>query len=152
MYENIYLSELTNEHLIKCDSWKVFEESLDEEDVILEPAIKTQDGLVAASNREVWCFCKAIFANGDEHFASAMCRGDSDDGPLLCSVWNGKVDVRILVPAAPSFVLEKEGPIFFCKEFGKEIEDVFPIIFNVIPLFETNPTIRWIKIDSGIIK
>ena len=98
MSEKINLSQLTNEHFYRCDSWRVVGDSLQDEDVALEPALKTPDGLITAINGEVWCFCKAIFSNGDEHIASALCRGDSDDGPLLCSVWNGKEDVPIFVP------------------------------------------------------
>lgn len=149
MSEKINLSQLTNEHFYKCDSWIVLEDSLqEEEDVSLEPAIKTPDGLIGATNGEVWCFCKAIFSNGDEHIGSALCRGDSDDGPLVCSVWNGKEDVPIFVPPAPEFVLEKDGPDIFCGKFGKQIQDVFPIIVEVIPCFENKPNTRRVMIYS----
>ena len=58
----------------------------------------------------------------------------------------GEKDIRLILPPAPSFVLEEEGPNAFCEKFGKRLEEVFPINFEVIPKFEIEPHLRSIRI------
>jgi hypothetical protein len=146
MKKKIRLSQLTNEYLKTNSAWETIVETIDEEDVQLTPVEFDQKGRIPIHLGEVWCLCRAIFANETEYIASAMCRGDSSDGPLLWSVWNGSEDVRLMLPPAPSFVLEKEGPECFANKFNLSIKDVFPILFEVIPRFESAPEIRRIKL------
>ena len=76
-----------------------------------------------------------------------MCRGDSDEGPLLESVWNGEKDVRVLLPPAPPLVLAKSGPQVFAAEFGLSVKQVFPMRFHVVPRFATPPEGRAVTLD-----
>ena len=144
--ELIKLSELNDDLLQKFDSWRVLEETYDYEDVSLSPAYKNNNGEISNKNGEVWCLSKAIFANGEEHKASSMCRGDSNQGPLLWSVWNNTKRINLLLPPAPDFVLKKEGPIKFCAEFNKPPGEVFPIRFEIIPKFQIEPNLRIVAI------
>lgn len=120
--------------------------TLEDEDASLEPAYLNAKGEISADNEEVWCICSAKFSNGTTHKASSMCRGDSDEGPLLWSIWNGEKDVSLLLPPAPPPVLKVEGPEPFAAEFGLIISDVFPIEFSVIPAFEISPIKRKINL------
>ena len=138
----IKLSELSYQQLDKIDAWQVLLESYEDEELILTPATKNNHGQIGNSVGEVWCLCKAIFNNGTEYKASAMCRGDSNEGPLLWTVWNGKEDVTLILPPAPDFVLKEEGPIPFCEKFELSQDFVFPISFLVIPKFEFQPHYR----------
>jgi hypothetical protein len=145
------LSELNIGSFANNDSWMIAEESIEDNDVLLKPAYKIK-GRVSKKNGEVWCLSKALFSNGEIYSASSMCRGDSDQGPLLWSVWNGEKYVALIVPPAPDFVLESEGPIAFCNEFARNPEDVFPISFEVVPLFEIEPHKRSLLIGiKGIL-
>jgi hypothetical protein len=153
MKEKRTLSQLQNEDLKKYIAWETVVESIDDDDISLMPADLDKDGRIPESLGEVWCLCRAIFKNGSEYIASAMCRGDSSDGPLLYSVWNGNENIRLILPPAPPFVLEKEGPESFAKKFNLNINDIFPIIFEVVPRFVTKPEIRRLKLDiSGELK
>lgn len=138
----ITLSELTYDLLGKTNAWRVIMDTLEDEDASLEPAYLNAKGEIDADNEEVWCICSAKFSNGTTYKASSMCRGDSDEGPLLWSIWNGEKDVSLLLPPVPPPVLKVEGPEPFAAEFGLNTSEVFPIEFNVIPVFETSPTQR----------
>jgi hypothetical protein len=140
------LSRLSYDDFIRVPAWQVLRETSDEEDVSLEPATIDNMGLIEKSNGEVWCLCKAIFSNGEEHKASAMCRGDNNEGPLLLTVFNGSEDVALIMPPAPDFVLKSEGPQVFCKKFDKQENEVFPITFKVVPKFQVKPEERSIII------
>lgn len=142
----IKLSELNDDLLQKFDSWRVLEETYDDEDVSLSPAYKNNNGEISNKNGEVRCLSKAIFANGEVHKASSMCRGDSNEGPLLSSVWNKTKWINLLLPPAPDFVLKKEGLINFCATFNKPPDEVFPIQFEVIPKFQIEPNLRTVTI------
>jgi hypothetical protein len=133
------LSELSYQVFDKIDAWQVLMDSYDEEELILKPATKNTLGQIKDTIGEVWCLCKAVFNNGNEYKASAMCRADSNEGPLLWTVWNGKENVSLILPPAPDFVLAEEGPIPFCAKFGQSQDSVFPIKFIVIPKFQFQP-------------
>jgi len=77
-----------------------------------------------------------VFACGEENLASGVCRGDSSDGPLLLSVFNGVEDVTLIKPPAPDFVLQAQGPEQFSKRFDKKPNEVFPLTIKVIPQFQ----------------
>ena len=138
----VILSELTNNDLFKNTCWRVIQETIDDEDVTLEPANLSDEGKVLAINGEVWCKGLAKFKNGLTFTGACMCRADSSDGPLLITVWNGHRDVSLIMPPAPDFVLAQEGPVPFCNAFDLIIDDVFPIQFNVEPEFEIEPFFR----------
>ena len=151
--EIIKLDELSIEKLKKIDAWKIVEESYKDYDYLITPADKTNKGEVSKRNGQVWCLSHAFFFNEEQHIACTMCRGDSKDGPLLWSVWNGNKFVTLMVPPAPDFVLEVEGPINFCKEFKRPLNKVFPIKFEAQPSFEIKPHKRIVTITAdGIVK
>lgn len=145
----IRLSELNKDHLKNIVVWRVIPDSLEEADAELEPAELDADGEIGAKNEEVWCACSARFSNGTVHEGVAMCRGDSSDGPLLWSIWNGMRAVPLLLPPAPPAVLKVDGPERFAVEFGLMVGEVFPIEFAVIPQFETKPTKRKVILNIG---
>jgi len=134
------LSSLTYEDLRRSPAWRAIGDYTEEVDARLESLPAEED--VPAAVEEVWCLCRAVFADGSEHLATAMCRGDAAIGPLLCSVWNGVEDVAIIVPPAPPFVLEEQGPSAFCARFSKALAQVFPLTIEVLPTFETAPRRR----------
>lgn len=137
--DQLKLSELTNIHLEEIKAWRVLEDTIEEEDVTLSPAYFTKEGLISKRNGMVWCLCKSIFANGEEFKGVSMCRGDSDEGPLLLSVWNGHDYIRIIMPPAPLFVLNEEGPEMFSTKFDRKLSDIFPMKFEVVLNFEIEP-------------
>ena len=98
---------------------------------------------------ELWCLCRARFADGTEHQAAGMCRGDEAIGPLMWSIWNGTQDVRLLVPPAPEFVLARQGPAPFAAKFGKPLAAVFPLTIRAVAEFAVEPAIRHVKIGVG---
>jgi len=139
---NIKLSEPSYELFDKYDAREVLKNSYEEEELMLAPAPKNNFGQVINTVGEVWCLCKAIFNDGTEHSASAMCRGDASEDPQLLTVWNGSEDVSLILPPAPDFVLAKEGPDPFCAKFEKSLAEVFPINFIVVPQFQLQPHLR----------
>ena len=147
------LSQLNYEDLRRCAAWVAVGDYAEVEDPELAPVGFDSDGRVPRHIEEVWCLSRATFADGSEHPAIAMCRGDSDAGPLLWSVWNGTEDVPVVIPPAPSSVLAKRGPGAFASKFGRAVEDVFPMDFEVIAGFSTYPLRRRVKIEAtGIAK
>jgi hypothetical protein len=150
--ESIKFSEIELADLRRTDAWKGLESTYDDDDLTLVPAERNKEGFISRKNGEVWCLCKANFANGAVHDAIAMCRGDSDQEPLLWTFWNGDTLVDLKVPPAPDFVLESEGPDVFCQEFNETAENVFPIVLEAVPRFEVAPTIRRVTIYAeGVI-
>lgn len=141
------LSELGGEDLLARPAWRVTGDP-HAADVELEPVDLVQ-GFVSADVGEVWCLCTATFADGSTHHASALCRGDSDFGPRPWSFMQGPNAVRLLLPPAPQFVLDQEGPVFFAGIFGRSIDDVFPIQLRVVPQFATPPRSRSILLTIG---
>lgn len=141
------LSKLSYKIFSDHDCWKVVEESVENKDIELIPALRTSDNLVSRLNGEVWCLSKATFSNGKVFLASSMCRGDSSLGPTLISVWNGKVEVPLILPPAPPFVLSIDGPDAFCKKFKLKYEAVFPLLFEVVPKFEIMPLERRMAVN-----
>jgi hypothetical protein len=142
----IKLSKIEISDLKRIDAWKILESTYDDEDMTLIPAEKNRQGFITRENGDLWCWCKATFANGALHDAIALCRGDSDQGPMLWTFWNGEDVVGLMVPPAPDFVLEVDGPANFCQEFSESAENVFPISLEAVPKFEVAPTIRRITI------
>jgi hypothetical protein len=144
------LSKLTYEDFGRASVWMSVGEYEDDEDTQLEPAPLTAEGLVPEGIGEVWCLASARFADGSEHKAAAMCRGDAEDGPLACSVWNGREDVPVLLPPAPPHVLEVDGPLVFARKFGLGVSEVFPIDLEVFVRFQRPPRIRRVRLrESG---
>lgn len=146
--KRVKLSELNYDHFEEAGAWRVIPETLEEVDASLEPALLNSRGEVTRENEEVWCLCQASFSNGSAHRAAAMCRGDSGQGPLLWTIWNGVKDVSLQLPPAPPPVLKVDGPEPFCASFDLNIADVFPIRLVVIPRFEQKPNLRKVMLDT----
>lgn len=142
------LSELTYDDLAKVHVWAIAAGSEDDEDATLSPVSLTDSGLVPSSVGEVWCLCVARFADGSEHKATAMCRGDSSDGPLLWTVSTGAEDVSLVVPPAPDLVLSKQGPAPFASKFGRTRGQVFPLTIEAITGFTMDPRRRQVTIGA----
>jgi hypothetical protein len=145
------LGQITDDDFRQHPAWAVVG-GYEAEDLELSPVEFDSNGRIPSSVGEVWCLCTAVFANGSEYLASAMCRGDSSEGPLLWEVSNGKRAVPLLLPPAPPFVLDREGPTVFAAQFGLSVNDVFPLTLKVVPCFATKPEKRSVKLGtSGII-
>lgn len=147
------LSRLTYDHLTDSPAWRAIGDYANADDQTLEAIRYAGCRPIPASVQEVWCLCIAKFANGSEHSACAMCRGDSADGPLAWSVWNGEEDVPVIVPPAPPPVLEIDGPGVFASRFALSVQEVFPIVFEVVPRFVVRPEKRAAILDvAGVRK
>lgn len=145
------LSQLTDDDLKQHPAWVVVG-GYEAEDLELSPVEFDSNGRIPSNVGEVWCLCTATFANGNQYMASAMCRGDCTEGPLLWEVSNGKQTVPLLLPPAPPFVLDQEGPEAFSTQFDLSVDDVFPLIIEVAPRFAIEPEKRSVKLGtSGII-
>ena len=144
--KQIKFSDLNMSSFQNHDSWQVLEETLEEIDISLIPADKNESGLISSKNGEVWCLSKMTFFNNEQHFASSMCRGDSNEGPILWSVWKDNELITLMLPPAPDFVLDIDGPASFCSEFNLSQQDIFPISFEVIPEFQLEPHKRAVLI------
>jgi len=142
------LSQLTDDDLARKLAWVVVG-GYEAEELELSPAELDSKGRIPGNIGEVWCLCTAVFANETEHTACAMCRGDSEDGPLLWSVSNGKESVPLLLPPAPPFVLAREGPEVFAAKFGMRLKDVFPLTVQVVPRFAVEPETRIVKLGTS---
>lgn len=135
------LSDLTYEMLDVIPCWRsVLSESNDLE---ITPAMIDSLGYILAKNEEVWCLFEAYFSNGD--LVKGCCNTWSDDIEkklLQFSFWNGNQDIALILPPAPKFVLDKEGPEVFSSKFNSTIDKVFPIQIKTIPKFELERSIR----------
>jgi|GEM_PF-6099948 len=147
MQKIVTLSQLTYDDLMKTPAWMTVGDSINGMDIQIEAVIMDNEGNIPAHIGEVWCLCRAIFANGSEHLAICMCRGDSDERPLLCSVWNGTEDIPVILPPAPAMVLDRDGPAVFASRFNMSIQDAFPMTIIAIPHFAVAPAIRIVKMD-----
>ena len=146
------LSQLTYEDLKRYNAWEAIGDYAGDVDAMLRPVQFDDSGRIPKNFEEVWCMSTAVFANGSEHMATSMCQGDSSDGPLLWSVWNGVEDVPLLLPPAPPPVLAKKGPDFFSNKFNMQKDEVFPLIIKVVSRFTTSPEIRIVRLaESGVI-
>lgn len=145
----VTLDLLTNDLLIQYPVWGETGELNDDGERFYTPVRLTKKVLVPCEVSEVFCLSKCHFANGTSHLACAMCRGDSPEGPLLWTIWNGQKDVRLILPPAPDFVLQKEGPEAFASAFGLPLAAVFPAIFEVVPEFATAPRRRRAKLTPS---
>ena len=114
---------------------------------LIAPADKDGNSLILPANGQVWCLTNATFANGQNHIALSLCEADTDVGPICLAVWNGTEFIDFLVPPAPDFVLEVNGPIPFCKKFNTSPDEVFPLVFSVVPQFKEEPHQRTIAIQ-----
>ncbi len=145
------LGQLTDDDLRQHPAWVVVG-GYEAEDLKLSPVEFDSSGRIPSNVGEVWCLCTAVFANGTQHMASAMCRGDCAEGPLLWEVSNGKQTVPLLLPPAPPFVLAREGPEVFAAQFDLSVDAVFPLTIEVVPCFVIKPEKRSVKLGtSGII-
>ena len=151
--QQIKLTELTIPLLQEHDTWAVVKQSPDDNDALLVPVEKDEAGLIPKTVGELWCRCKVTFFNKERHVAMSMCRGDADESPILWAFWNEAGFVNLLLPPAPDFVLEVEGPDNFCRQFGLASGDIFPILFEVEPEFQTEPQKRVVLIyaDGNIL-
>jgi len=152
MKEERTLANLSNADLQRVHAWEVTGKKSSKGESILIPVGLVDGEVVPRNVGEIWCLCRCTFNDASEHIASAMCRGDSSDGPLGISVWNGERSLRIMVPPAPPFVLEKEGPIVFARHFKRSVQAVFPAKIEVLPRFAVHPTVRTAVIQvNGIV-
>ena len=143
------LSRLTYDDFARSPAWRAVGDYANDEDKTLEPVTLGSAGVIPEHVEEVWCLCVATFADGSEHQACAMCRGDSADGPLVWSVWNGEKDVPVILPPAPPDVLKLDGPDAFAAGFGLSLEEVFPVRLKVVPTFASEPSMRRVVLDSS---
>lgn len=140
------LDELSNDLLAAHPVWCGTGIESDDGLQYYTPLRLTPDGLVPSSVGEVFCLSNCRFSDGTNHLACSMCRGDSPEGPLLWTVWDGEKDSRLILPPAPDFVLAQEGPEAFAAAFGLPLAAVFPAIFEVVPEFATAPRRRRVKL------
>lgn len=142
------LGTLTYRDLDEHVAWEATGDIADGDELLL-PATLTTEGLVPASVGEVWCRSRCRFSNGSTHRACALYKGDSEDGPLVWSVFNGSVDVRLILPPAPDDILAIDGPERFAASFGLTLAEVFPVEISAECTFETPPTRRSIVVYSS---
>ena len=141
------LGELSDDDLRQHPAWAVVG-GYEAEDLLLSPLVLDDQGLVPGSVGEVWCLCEAVFADGSQYLATAMCRGDSDCDPVLWSVSNQDTWVPLFLSPPPRFVLRKHGPKVFARRFGRRANSVFPLTMTVVPRFDVEPRVRSIRLDK----
>ena len=101
---------------------------------------------------EVWRLCNAVFADGSEHLASAMCRGDSSDGPLLWNVWNGTEDVPLSCHLRHCRFLAKKVRQALSAKFNADMHAVFPLKITAVARFAVSPEERSVRVDvAGVV-
>lgn len=140
------LGTLTREDLAEVPAWEATGEVVDG-DIVLVPLVLGPSDGVPAGVGEVWCRSRCRFANGEEHPACAMYRGDSEEGPLAWTVWNGARDVPLLLPPAPPQVLALDGPEPFARAFQLSLGAVFPLTIEADCDFEQPPHRRRVLVD-----
>ena len=74
------LNRLTYDDLKQHTAWVAIGDYAEVEDPELSPLEFDTEGRIPGNVGEVWCLCTAVFTNGSDHLATAMCRGDSGDG------------------------------------------------------------------------
>jgi hypothetical protein len=142
MEKRTTLSQLNYKDLLRCVAWASTGDYANESDPELTAVEFDSFGAVPSAYAEVWCLCEARFANGTRYDAVALFRGDADEGPLLCSVWNGDQNVPLILPPAPAPVLARRGPVAFAASFGRLTEDVFPLSISAKVRFAVPPVER----------
>ena len=146
------LATLRHADLDRYAAWAVTGDVVDGAE-ILEPVTTFVNGKLPSHLGEVWCRSQCRFSDGSLHRACALYRGDSSDGPLAWSVFNGSVDVPLVLPPAPAEVLAVDGPERLASSFGRAIADVFPLEIAAACLFQTPPETRSVIIDaSGVVE
>jgi len=143
------LGSLTHEDLARSPAWEATGEVVDG-DGVLVPVLLDPSGRVPTGVGEVWCRSRCRFANGGEHPACAMYRGDSEEGPLAWTVWNGDRDVPLLLPPAPPHVLALDGPEAFARAFHLSLDAVFPLTIESDCDFEEPPRRRRVLVDPFV--
>lgn len=146
------LSKLNFDHLKISPAWISVGDYANDVDKSLS-ALKDPSKPVPSIVEEVWVLCEATFADGSKHPGIAMCRGDSNLGPLLWTIWNGSENISLYLPPAPKHVIDVRGPRYFCQKFTKQEDDVFPIRIEVVPEFEIPPKKRKIslRVDGPVV-
>lgn len=146
------LGTLSDEDLTVHPAWEATGDTEDG-DKELVPAPMVDRETVSATAREVWCLSECIFANGDTHPATAMYRGDGPEGPLAWTVSHDGEEIPLVVPPAPDFVLQLDGPAAFAQKFNLPTEAVFPLEIRSIVRFQSHPAERSVHLNQdGILQ
>lgn len=152
MMNQTTLGKLTQKELQACPAWAVLGDMFAQDDPVIEPVRFDENGQIASDVGEVWCLCEATFADKTKYSAGAWCCGNTTEGPSVWEICNGEWGMRLCVPPAPHFVLEREGPEVLAAAFGKKVEEVFPMTITAVPRFAKEPHIRSVRIaTTGII-
>lgn len=144
----ITIADLGLDDFQRCSAWRWRGTYDDRGNEILAPVQFDTKGHIPASAGEVWCLSTVQFSGGSTHAGCAMCRGDSNVGPLAWSVWNGSRFVPLMLPPAPVRVLEKLGPEKFSSAFDMNTAAVFPLKLKVLPKFVVLPEERMIYLTA----
>jgi len=95
----------------------------------LEGLVESLDGVTQLSRnleQHVWCRINVKLNDNSELKGIGMYF--TDDGQLgNFSIKSGSNWMTLMLPPAPDFVLEKDGPIPFAQELNKNYKDVFPM-------------------------
>ncbi len=142
-------STLRPSDFLEVAAWQGVGDYLEDADPEYQPVRFDAAGRVPASAGYVHCRCVATFSDGTKHEAVGICGSHSEEGPELVSVLRGEQYHRVMVPPAPPFVLEAEGPAPFAKAFDRSVADVFPLSVEVVAKFEIPPHIRHVVLDTG---
>jgi hypothetical protein len=145
------LGILSDDDLAVHPAWEATGD-IEDGDKVLVPAAMV-DGAVSAATGEVWCRSECVFANGDRHPATAMYRGDGPEGPLAWTVSCEGEEMPLIVPPAPDFVLQLDGPSAFAQRFSLPTEAVFPLEIRSAVRFESPPAIRSVFLaEDGVLQ
>jgi hypothetical protein len=79
--------------------------------------------------QHVWCRVKVGLQDGTELNGIGMYFCDTGQIGNF-SIKIGQTWIRLILPPAPEFVLEKEGPATFSQRLGKSLGEVFPMIIE----------------------
>lgn len=145
--ERITIADLELRHFREHLVWRWVGEYDNRGNEVLEPVTLIEGDTVPPTIGEAWCFCTCHFANSEAHPACVMCRGDSGEDPIHCSVWSGDRFLPLILPPAPPHVIEKVGPQTFRKAFGLPLDRIFPIEVVVVPSFAVLPARRSVRFD-----
>ena len=145
------LSSLTYSALAAHPAWEGTGHYTESGDELVRPVAFSEDGRVPDHYGRVWCLCVCRLADGSEHPACAWCSGNAPEGPMAWSIWTGSQDVRLILPPAPSAVLEREGPLAFCRAFGRTPNNVFPLDIMAVPRFAMSPHLRSVHVQPASI-
>lgn len=141
----VTLGTLSDGDLRDCPAWKSSGQLIDS-DKVLVPADLTIEGTIATTVGEVWCRSTCTFRNGATHPATAMYRGDRAEGPLAWTISFSGREIPLVVPPAPAFVIEYDGPAAFARVFGLRLIDIFPLVIKSDVRFAMPPSERSVHI------